>query len=115
MALCGNLRRADEVANGVILRSYAFSDHKTKKPDPLEPASFMVNDPAEVEAAFATHQAIAEGVFFTRDLTNEPANVLTTTEFADRLVAMKKLGLKVEVLDEPALEKLGMGSRRHRW
>ena len=26
--------------------------------------------------------AVAEGVFFTRDLVNEPANVLTTTDFA---------------------------------
>lgn len=110
MALCGNLRRADEVANGVILRSYEFSDHKTKKPDAPEPASFMVNDPDQVATDFAPHQAVAEGVFFTRDLTNEPANVLTTTEFADRLVAMKALGLKVEVLEEAKMEKLGMGS-----
>jgi len=44
----------------------------------------------------------------TRDLTNEPANVLTTTEFADRLKEMESLGLKVEVLDDKALEKLGM-------
>jgi leucyl aminopeptidase len=52
--------------------------------------------------------AVAEGVCLTRDLVNEPANVLTTTEFAERLVAMTALGLKVEVLDEPALEALGM-------
>ena len=37
-----------------------------------------------------------------------PANVLTTTEFADQLAAMEKLGLKVEVLEEADLEKLGM-------
>jgi leucyl aminopeptidase len=49
-------------------------------------------------------------MFLTRDLVNEPANVLTTTEFANRLVALKEFGLKVEVLEEKELEKLGMGS-----
>ena len=53
------------------------------------------------------NNAVADGVRMTRDLTNEPANVLTTTEFADRLVEMKELGLEVEVLDEDKLEKLG--------
>lgn len=109
-ALCGNLRRAEEVAFGLSLRSYAFTDHKTKEDDPVAAAAMMVNEPDEVSAAFADLQAIAEGVFFTRDLTNEPANVLTTTEFADRLVALKELGVKVEVLEEKDLEKLGMGS-----
>ena len=51
---------------------------------------------------------MAEGVFFTRDLVNEPSNVLTTTEFANRLKDMEKIGLKVEVLEEKELEKLGM-------
>lgn len=52
--------------------------------------------------------AVAEGVFFTRDLVNEPANVLTTTDFADRLKAMEEIGLTVEVLDEEQLAELGM-------
>ena len=46
--------------------------------------------------------------YMTRDLTNEPANVLTTTEFADRLAEMKDLGLEVEVLEEDKLAELGM-------
>jgi leucyl aminopeptidase len=51
---------------------------------------------------------LAEGVFFTRDLVSEPANVLTTVEFARRLEELKKHGLKVQVLGEEELEKLGM-------
>jgi len=34
--------------------------------------------------------------------------VLTTSDFADRLLAMRELGLEVEVLDEDELERLGM-------
>jgi leucyl aminopeptidase len=54
--------------------------------------------------------ALAEGVFFTRDLVNEPANHLTTTEFANRIAAMKDLGLKITILEEKDMEKLGMGA-----
>ena len=39
---------------------------------------------------------------------DEPSNILTTTEFANRLVALKDHGVEVEVLDEADLENLGM-------
>ena len=108
--LCGNLRRAEEVALGLMLRAYAFDDHFTKDSDEAGAVSFMVNKPDEVKAAAEVNLAIAEGVFFTRDLTNEPANVLTTTEFAKRLEALGDLGVKVKVMEEKELAKLGMGS-----
>jgi leucyl aminopeptidase len=47
-------------------------------------------------------------VFFARDLVNEPANVLTTDDFAARLAAMETIGLDVEILGEAAMAKLGM-------
>jgi len=47
-------------------------------------------------------------VHFTRDLVNEPANILTTEEFAHRLTALRDLGVEVEVLDEEQLTHLGM-------
>ena len=108
--LCGNLRRAEDVALGLSLRAYGFDDHKTADAEVAVNATFMVTDVASTVEAAAANEAISEGVFFTRDLTNEPANVLTTTEFANRLAEMKSLGLKVEVLEEKDLEKLGMGS-----
>ncbi|MEM6904434.1 MAG: leucyl aminopeptidase, partial [Pseudomonadota bacterium] len=43
----------------------------------------------------------------TRDLVNEPANRLTTDEFAARLAAMQELGLEVEILGEPELQAMG--------
>ena len=70
--------------------------------------TFMAKDPDALARAAKDAAAVAEGVFFTRDLVNEPANVLTTTDFADRLKAMEEIGLTVEVLEEDELEKLGM-------
>ncbi|MBV6635694.1 MAG: leucyl aminopeptidase, partial [Mameliella sp.] len=73
-------------------------------------AVVMVKAPDEAEAAHAAARAVAEGIAFTRDLVSEPANVLTTIEFAARLEALREIGLEVEVLEEDQLEKLGMGA-----
>ncbi|SDD29099.1 leucyl aminopeptidase [Paracoccus isoporae] len=79
------------------------------RPDPARASvTFMCDKPEAVAKQAGDHAAVAEGVFFTRDLVNEPANVLTTTDFADRLKAMEEIGLEVEVLEEAELEKLGM-------
>jgi leucyl aminopeptidase len=45
-----------------------------------------------------------------RDLVNEPANVLYPDEFARRTLALKKVGVAVEVLDVKAMKKLGMNA-----
>ena len=51
-----------------------------------------------------------DGSFFTRDLVNEPANVLYPESFAARAKALADDGVVVEVLAEPALRRLGMGA-----
>ncbi len=109
--LAGTNPKAAEIAFGIAMRDYGFDDHKTA--DAKEDAravTMMVSKPDEVEAAAAPLLAVADGTFFTRDLVNEPANVLTTTEFANRLVALKDIGLEVEVLEEDKLKELGMGA-----
>ena len=63
---------------------------------------------AEIAERIETVRALATGVHFTRDLVNEPSNVLTTTEFAARLEALRALDVNVEVLEEDELEALGM-------
>ena len=46
-------------------------------------------------AAGWTDAALAEAVYFTRDLVNEPANVLTTEDFAARLAAITPAGMPI--------------------
>ena len=55
-------------------------------------------------------KAVADGTIIARDLVNEPSNILTPPEFAKRTKALSKLGVKVEVLSEAQMKKLGMGS-----
>lgn len=116
LIMAGALKRADEVALGAVLRGYSFTDHKSS-PDAAEKEdagdtpkalTVMVGKPDGYADAAARIAALGAGVFFTRDLVNAPSNVLTTTQFADQLAALSALGLKVEVLEEADLEKLGM-------
>lgn len=108
LVLTGGLRKPAELCFGLAMRDYSFEDNKSKGKPRKGSVTIMTSTPDEVKAAAEPLLAIADGAFMTRDLTNEPANVLTTTEFADRLAAMKNIGLEVEVLDDAKLEKLGM-------
>ncbi|MGA0925364.1 MAG: leucyl aminopeptidase, partial [Lutimaribacter sp.] len=110
LVLAGATVRISELALGLALRGYAFDVHRKTPAKRGQGVRIMCTRPAEAQANAAPLMAMAEGVFFTRDLTNEPANVLTTTEFAARLQAMADLGLKIEVLDEAQLHELGMDS-----
>ncbi|WP_170344048.1 leucyl aminopeptidase [Ruegeria atlantica] len=108
LVLVGNQAQTENLALGLVLRSYDFNAHKTKDSEGSGSITIGHSKPTEAEAEFAPLYAIADGVRMTRDLTNEPANVLTTSEFADRLVEMQELGLEVEVLEEDKLAELGM-------
>ena len=111
MLVAGSTRRINDVALGLLLKSYAFLPHKTRENDNTpKPVQIMAADPEAATNALTPTMAVAEGVFFTRDLVNEPANVLTTDEFAARLADMRALGMDVEVLEEDHLTSLGMGA-----
>ena len=106
LVLADRLRRAADLSFGLAMRAYEFTPYKTGDKDVPGPVVLMVASPEAVAAEAAPMAALAEGVFFTRDLVNEPANVLTTSDFAARLAAMQELGLDVEILEEDDLAKL---------
>ncbi|MDE0112656.1 MAG: hypothetical protein OXN84_10285, partial [Albidovulum sp.] len=69
--------KADSILQGLALRAYEFSNHKTKKKKSKRPKGrvcAMVANPDEVEKKFAPLLAAVEGVFLTRDLVSEPSN-----------------------------------------
>ena len=66
---------------------------------------------ADVESAFERGRILGESQNFTRDLANEPANLMTPTLLAERARAMAaEAGLECEVLDQDRMRQLGMGS-----
>ncbi len=106
-----------DIAAGILLRSYSFDTYKTRKDEadggaPDKPARIVVQcaNPAAARKAFVQAEAVLDGVLLTRDLVNEPANVLGPVEFAARAIELQTLGVKVEVLTEREMRKLGMNA-----
>ena len=102
-------------AMGAKLRGYVFDRYKTKTGDDdgtkaAKKLAIGVGDAKAAKKAWSDADAISDGTLLARDLVNEPANVLTTLEFAKRAQALEKLGVEVEILDEKAMKKLKMGA-----
>jgi leucyl aminopeptidase len=105
---------AAHLAFGARLASYRFDKYRTKlKPDQkpaLKTLAVAVNEPAKARQAYEPLAALADGIFFTRDLVTEPPNVIYPESLAQHCNSLKKLGVKVEILDEKQIKKLGMGA-----
>ena len=99
---------------GALLRSYRFDKYRTKdKPEDkpkLKTVTISGVAPDKAKKAFAPLQGVAESIAFTRDLVSEPANILYPATLAAEARKLAKLGIKVEVLGEAEMKKLGMGS-----
>ena len=105
---------AANFAYGARLRAYRFDKYRTKeKPEQkptLEKFTVMTNDVGEAKRVFAPLDKIVDGVFFTRDLVSEPANIIYPETLAEAARSLEKLEVEVEVLDEKQMKKLGMGA-----
>ena len=81
----------------------------------LKRISFICDSAASlknIKQAIVQGDAIAQGMMTTKELGNLPANICTPTYLANRAKQIKRghSKLMVEVLDEAAMKKLGMGS-----
>ena len=106
----GSQKFSEDFIKGYLLRQYSFSEHKTSKITKSRSATLMLNKPLDFKKSLEEIKATVDGVFFTRDLVNEPANILTTVEFSKRLQKLSTLGIEVEVLEEKQLSDLGMNA-----
>ena len=101
------------LASGIYLKSYSFKKYKKKDDEnnkKLSKVSFVVSNPVKFKKLFVNFQAVADGVFFSRDLLHEPPNVLNPVNLASRAKELTKLNVKVNILDEKKMKKLGMGA-----
>jgi len=109
---------AQTLAEGALLGLYQFTTYRTESTDDTSKAvrkmSVVARDPralAQARQGVRQGQVIGEATTFVRDLCNHPANVVTPTYIAN---AAKKIarerGVRVKVLDRPAMQRLGMGA-----
>jgi len=104
---------AQALAEGAVIANYEGMSYKTSGSPCgwLERVELRVTDAVD-EAAHAVERGrvLGECTNLARELSNEPGNVLTPVEFADRAEKMgKAAGLGVEILDEKEIARLGMG------
>jgi leucyl aminopeptidase len=106
--------RVADVAYGARLRSYRFDKYLTRETADKKPTAkrlaIQVRKAAAARAAYAPLSAIADGVDFARNLVSEPANVIYPKSMASACRTLAKLGVKVEVLGEAQMKKLGMNA-----
>ena len=96
--------------HGLKLKSYEFNLYKSKKEKKLITINVFGNKNKSTTQNELRFKAIEEGTFFARDLVSEPPNVLNPREYANRLLKLKKLGIKVTVYNESQMKNLGMHS-----
>jgi len=106
---------AAAIAEGVHIGNHEVDTHKSKKDERTELVEFRVvtaESPEALQLFFYRGNIVGECQNFTRDLANEPGNILTPAVLVERTRAMAETvdGLEVEVLDRDRMAQLGMGS-----
>ena len=106
---------AQQSAQGAVTSQFELDKYKTKDKNEKAVTRFVLHiedaKDSDLKAGLKRGNAIGESMNFTRDLANEPPNILTPTEMAKRAQKMaREVGLKCEVLDEARMQKMGMGS-----
>ena len=112
--LDGEAQKAASIGFGALLGAYRFDKYRTRlkqqDKNKVKALQIAAMDHKRAQELFQAKEALAEGICLARDLAHEPANVLYPEEFAKRVKAMSKIGIKVDVLGEAQMKKLGMGS-----
>ncbi|NUZ08275.1 leucyl aminopeptidase [Piscinibacter koreensis] len=95
--------------------TYVYRETKPSAPParPLKSITLLCTrgDAKAVQQGLRRGRAIAAGVALARELGNRPANHCTPTVLANEATRIgTEFELKVEVLDQKAIEKIGMGS-----
>ncbi len=109
------------IAEGAIIGDfdpgYYKSDRKDKEKEKIDAVTIVVQndvqngDQKSLASALETGRIIAESQNFTRDLVNEPSNLMTPTILAERAKKMAaEVGLKCETYSTDKIKELKMGA-----
>ncbi|NNE67405.1 MAG: leucyl aminopeptidase [Pyrinomonadaceae bacterium] len=114
----GSVDASDAAAasvQGAVTSQFDLDKYKTKDKIDKAITNFVVYvdgaKPAQLKSGVERGGIIGDSINFTRDLANEPPNILTPTEMAKRSQKMaKEVGLTCQILSEAQMKKLGMNS-----
>ena len=97
-----------DIIFGFSLRCYTFDKYKKKKNSNLSILLNLYKLPLFKEIKYKLN--LLDSINFTKNLVSEPANKLNPVIFSEKCSKLKKIGLKVKILDKIQLEKIGMTS-----
>jgi leucyl aminopeptidase len=105
---------AAKLAAGMVLRTWRYDRYRTRLKDKQKVTLAevtIVGAAADAEQRFRSRwEPVIRGIELTRELVTEPANIIYPESFVERCRHLADEGLELEVLDGPAMEKLGMGA-----
>ncbi len=105
---------AQALTEGVLLGNYRFDKYLSKKDDfKIKEVQIRVSRKYKklAEESVKTGQILANAQNFTRDLVNEPGNVITPQKLAEIAEELaKQYGFEVKIYDEEEIEKMGMNA-----
>jgi len=106
---------AARVGLAAALRSWRYDRYRTTLKDKQKPTLSEIVIVGGADDAKQRYKArwepVVQGADLTRELVTEPANIIYPESFVERVRAsLEGSGVEIDVLDGPAMEKLGMGA-----
>ena len=107
----GNEALMAYLASGMVLKNWTFDKYKSEKtPAKLRKIECKTGYIQFNKDVFDGLLKIADGVHTVREMVTEPANVMDPDKLLEEAKALKKLGIKITVLDKKDMEKQGMNA-----
>jgi leucyl aminopeptidase len=105
---------AARIGFGARARSWRYDKYRTKlakKQKPSLEEIVIVGAGQGADVAWQRRSALLDGLFLTRELVTEPANIIYPETFVERVrVELEGSGVEIDVLDEGQMAELGMGA-----
>ena len=110
-SLRNNKKIMNNIFIGMLSRNYFFEDYKQEKEImKINKINIITSNNRFIKQCLAYSKSINDGVTETRNLVTTPSNILNPANFVNQIKKLSKIGLKVEILDETKLKKLGMNA-----
>lgn len=110
----GNTTTWASLIFGIQLKNYNFTKYYVNKKEDhiltLNKIEVVSPSASYMDNYYRRFDSICEGVFKTRDLTTEPANVLYPAVFVDHCHELEALGVNITVLYADQMKELGMNA-----
>lgn len=102
------------ICEAIILSQYEYKKYVSKNNNSkIEEVVLFTDSPKhtrEINETMKETKMICDAVYLTRDIGNEPSNILTPDSFADLVKkASTKAGYSVTIYDEKKIKQMGMG------